>query len=429
MRLDEQRKVRTLNLPRRTVLLGGTTTYRDCAVAAGLLARPGALLNGPYVADYEREFASRLGVGRAFSFASGRVGLYGLLQAMGVGPGDEVLLQVPTHIVVANAVRYVGARPVFVDCSLDNYNMDFEEAERKISPRTKVLLVQHTFGIPADMDIALDIGRRHNIDVLEDCVHALGATYEGRPVGSFGRAAFYSTEETKTITSVMGGMATTDEEELARRLEEFQSRCSLPDARVVALYVLKFILFHALTEPHLYPYSRKLYEWTGEHQLAPEAVSEDEMEGKLPAGYEQRLSNAQALLAMRQLRRLDENVSHRRDVARQYVNALSPLGFRPPSVPEKADAAMIRYPVWVPDRALALEAALPGIEFGKWFSSVLEEAVSPTHGGYEMGSCPRAELAARHLVNLPTHERVSELDVERIRRVLAGLSGEGNGSS
>lgn len=407
--------------PRRVVMVGGTTSYADCALAAWLLLSPGSLVKGSCVDEYEEEFARQVGVAHALSFNSGRVGLYGLLQSMGVGSGDEVLLQVPTHIVVPNAIRYLGARPVFVDCRLDNYNMDLEEAERRISERTKVLLVQHTFGIPVDTDAALALARRHKIDVIEDCVHALGATYDGRSVGTFGRAAFYSTEETKTITSVMGGVVVTDDTELAQRMRQFQLQCSWPTTMVVVRYMLKFILYHVLTEPSLYPVARRIYELTGRRQLAPEAVSDEEKRGMPPHDYEQRLSNAQARMALRQLRRLDANVAQRRAVARQYAAVLSALGFDCPTPPEKSDPAMVRYPVWVPDRPQALRAAAHKIELGTWFTSVLEESVSPAHGGYEAGSCPRAEEAADHLVNLPTNGRVLREDIDRIQRVMAGL--------
>src|SRR5207248_6324325 len=109
-----------------------------------------------------------------------------------------------------NAIRYTGAKPVYVDCQLNTYNMDLKEAEQRITSRTRALVLQHTFGIPVDLDAALDLTRRYKLDLIEDCVHALGATYDGRQVGSFGRAAFFSTEETKTISTTMGGMAVTD---------------------------------------------------------------------------------------------------------------------------------------------------------------------------------------------------------------------------
>lgn len=409
---------RRTRLPRRVALLGGTTNLGDCLVALRYLANPARMVQGAAIGDYERAFAERIGVRYAHSFAAGRVGLFGVLQAFGVGPGDEVLLQVPTHIVVANAIRYTGARPVYVDCQLTDYNMDFAQAERQITSRTKVLLVQHTFGIPADLDAALALARRHNLRVIEDCVHSLGATYRGKAIGSFGDAAFFSTEETKTISTTMGGMVVTDDAELAAKIQAFQATCDQPSLMLTSRYLLKLVLYHVLTEPRLHRYARTIYEAVGERHPLPRPTTAEELRGERPPQYAQRLSNAQAALALRQLRRLDENLAHRRAVADAYRVRLAAAGFEPPQAPPDAEPAFVRYPVWVADRAKAQRAVAPHAVLGTWFTSVLEEATSPSAGAYESGSCPRAEAAAVHLVNLPTHPRVAAEDVEAISSAL-----------
>jgi perosamine synthetase len=399
---------------RRVALLGGTTTFADFLVAAGLMFNPFRIVRGPAIREYEEAFARRLCVRHAYSFSAGRVGFYALLRALGVGPGDEVLLQVPTHIVVSNAIRYTGARPVYVDCQPEDYNMDLDEAKKQITPRTKVLLLQHTFGIPADLERALALVREHRISLIEDCVHALGARYNGRPVGSYGRAAFFSTEETKTITSTMGGVVVTNDTDLAKRIEAFQATCAWPSPWLTARYMLKFILYYLLTEPHLHVYTRVLYELLGRRQPIPGATTSDEQRGARPSNYTRRLANAQAVIALRQLRRLDSNLAHRRMVADTYAERLSRYGFRLPQLPANAEAAFVRYPICVEDRVAAQRAAAPYTVLGIWFTSVLEEAQSPTFGDYQIGSCPTAEAVAQTLTNLPTHPRVSREDVELI---------------
>ena len=408
------RELRRKASTRRVALIGGTTTFEDCLIALRYLVHPRQLVDGESIAEFERAFAEQIGVRYAYSFCHGRVGLYGLLSGLGIGPGAEVLLQAPTHIVVANAIRYTGARPVYVDCRLDNYNMDLEQAEQRITPRTKALVLQHTFGLPVDLDVALDLTRRHGIYLIEDCVHALGATYDGRQVGSFGHAAFFSSEETKTISTTMGGMVVTDDPELAARVQEFQQSCARLSTWQTFRYVLKLALYHWMTEPHVHQYTRAIYEFLGKRNPLPQPTTDEEVYGRRPANYEQRLSNAQAALGLRQLRRLETNVAHRRAIAAAYSELLSAEGYKVPQAPAKAEPVYVRYPVWVEDPALAARVATRRATLGTWFSSVLEEADTPACGDYEMGSCPRAEEAAKHLINLPTNPRVNARDVEAI---------------
>jgi dTDP-4-amino-4,6-dideoxygalactose transaminase len=406
---------------RHLALLGGTTTVADCLVAIRYLVDPRQLTQGPALKAYERAFARQIGVRFAYSFSAGRIGLYGVLRALGVGPGDEVLLQVPTHIVVANAIRFTGARPVYVDCRLDSYNIDLEDAARKMTSRTKVLLLQHTFGIPVDLDAALALAREHKLDVIEDCVHSLGATFHGKPVGSFGRAAFFSTEETKTISTTMGGMLVTDDPDLATRMAAFQATCAWPPAALTVRYLLKLVMYHFLLHPAIHGSMRALYERLGDRHPLPRPLGQEEYRGLLPARYEQRLSNAQAALALRQLRRLESNLSHRREIAAAIDGWLRARGYETPQAPAAAAPVLLRYPVWVEDRAAAVAATRRYLVLGTWFRSVLEDSASPTYADYLAGSCPRAEAAAEHLVNLPTHPRVSAHDAEVIlSRVAAG---------
>jgi perosamine synthetase len=403
---------------RRVGLLGGTTTAGDCALAARLLIGNDGLVEGDSIRAYERTFAQFVGVGHAFSFAAARVGFYGLLRALGIGEGDEVLLQVPTHIVVANAISYTGARPVYVDCRLDTYNIDLEDAERLITPRTRALVLQHTFGIPADLSGAAELADRHELVLIEDCVHALGATFGGKQLGGFGRAAFFSTEETKTISTTMGGVVTTDDGELAADLARFQASCSPPPAGLVRRYLAKLISYHLLTEPHVHRYTRPLYELAGQRQPLPRPTTAEEIRGLRPPEYERRFSNAQAAIGLRQMERLEENLAHRRKVAAAYRERLAASGLRVPEWPAEAQPAFVRYPVWVEDREAAERKVRPHAVLGKWFTSVLEEATSPSVGRYEAGSCERAEAAACHLVNLPTHLRVTSDDIDAITAAL-----------
>jgi dTDP-4-amino-4,6-dideoxygalactose transaminase len=206
-------------------------------------------------------------------------------------------------------------------------------------------------------------------------------------------------------------MVVTDDPQLAARIEAFQAGCAWPAVSLVARYLLKLALYHVLTEPRLHRYSRAAYELVGRRHPLPRPTTPQELRGLQPANYALRLSNAQAAVALRQLRRLGQNLAHRRDIAEEARTRLAEFGVTPPQPPAAAEPAFVRYPVWVRDRARAVRLASPHAVLGTWFTSVLEEAASPTRGGYQPGSCTRAEAAARHLVNLPTHPRVTRRDV------------------
>jgi dTDP-4-amino-4,6-dideoxygalactose transaminase len=398
--------------------LGGTTTWGDCKTALGLLARPSRLVDGPTLEEYERAFAQAAGARETVSFAHGRVGLYCTLKVLGVGPGDEVIVPTPTHIVVPNAVRYVGATPVYADCHMDSYCVDVAHAETLVGPRTRAIIVQHTFGNVADLDAIETFAKRHGLEILEDCVHALGATYRGRPIGSNGRAAFFSTEETKTISTTMGGLAATNDPTVAKGLREHQRDAGPPPRDLVAQYLVKLVAYHLLTEPNVHRWPRRVYERRGRRNPLPGPTTAEERAGERPPGYLQRFSNAQAAVGLRQLRRLDTNIAHRRAIARRYDELLRdkmPAGVL---APPGAEPVLVRYPVRVPNRPHVVKALSDHLVVGEWFTSVLEESDTPEHGGYVAGSCPRAEEVSGHLVNLPTHPRVTVSDAERIAGAL-----------
>ena len=399
---------------RRVAQLGGTTSAGDAARALALAARPRRLIDGPAIERYEAALARAVGADAAIAFGAGRVALFEILRALGIGAGDEAIVPLPTHVVVTNAVKYTGATPVYVDCRPADFNIDPEAAAAATGPRTRAILVQHTFGIPADMERLLELSGERDVPLIEDCVHALGATWRGRPVGGLGRAGFFSTEETKIISTTMGGAATTSDPALAERVRAFERACPPPGRSLAARRLAKLAVYHVLTEPHLHVATRPAYELFGGRNPLPVPTSAEELAGERPEHYEERLSAGQAEIGLAQLGRLPENLAHRRRVAAEYESALGEMGFVAPVVADDAEPAWVRYPVRVADRAAAIRALRAHTVPGTWFTSVQEEAVRPTINGYVAGSCPCAEAAARELVNLPTHPRVGPKDVAAI---------------
>ena len=168
------------------------------------------------------KFSSRQ-TGDRFYFFKGRVALYAILKSMGITTGDEIILPGFTCVVVANAILYLGARPVYVDIDPSTYNIDAEKIGEKITDKTKAIIAQHTFGIPADMNKITAIAKENSLYVIEDSCHAVGSRYMGREVGTFGDAAFFSSQWSKPLTTGLGGWAVINNGLLLQNMESRMS--------------------------------------------------------------------------------------------------------------------------------------------------------------------------------------------------------------
>ena len=175
----------------------------------------------------EEKFKKYLGVKAAYSFNSGRSALMAILQALELESGSEVLLQAFTCNAAANPIIWSGLAPVYVDCD-QNYNLSVDDLKKKITPKSKVVMIQHTFGLPADIDAIQKVCEENNLILIEDCAHSLGAEYKGKRVGTFGKAAFFSFSRDKIISCVYGGMATANDENLAKKIADFQKKAGDP---------------------------------------------------------------------------------------------------------------------------------------------------------------------------------------------------------
>ena len=171
---------------------------------------------GRFVRDFEEAFAAAVGCRYGVACSSGTTALHLALAALGLGPGDEVIIPTFTMIATANAVRYTGAMPALVDAERETWNLDPAELAARITPRTRGILVVHTYGHPADLGPILDVAERRGLWVVEDAAEAHGARYRDRPAGSLGRAASFSFYANKIITTGEGGMVTTNDGEVAR---------------------------------------------------------------------------------------------------------------------------------------------------------------------------------------------------------------------
>jgi perosamine synthetase len=179
---------------------------------------------GAFVDRFEHDFATYIGCEHAASVCNGTVALHLALLALGVGPGDEVIVPTFTYVASVNAIAYVGATPVFVDSRPDSWQLDPEDIARKISPRTRVIMAVHLYGQPAAMDSIVAIARGHRVAIVEDCAEAIGSRIAGRHAGTFGDIATWSFFGNKTITTGEGGMVTTNRPELDAQMRKLKGQ-------------------------------------------------------------------------------------------------------------------------------------------------------------------------------------------------------------
>ena len=186
---------------------------------------------GEYIDRFEAAFAGFCGVNHGIACCNGTAALHVALLAAGVGPGDEVIVPTLTFVATANAVAYCGARPVFVDSEPETWNLDPQQIEERITPRTRAIIAVHLYGHPADMDPILEIAQRHGLVVIEDAAEAHGATYKERRAGSIGHLAAFSFYGNKIITTGEGGMVTTQDTALAKKVRLLRGQGMAPERR------------------------------------------------------------------------------------------------------------------------------------------------------------------------------------------------------
>jgi len=234
---------------------------------------------GRFIEEFESSFARYIGVKYGVATSNGTTALHLALVALGIGPGDEVIVPDLTFAATINAVIYTGAKPVIVDINPDYWSIDPEKLEKAITPRTKAVMPVHLYGHPCDMDAIMGIASEHNLYVVEDAAEAHGAEYKGRKVGSFGHISCFSFYGNKIITTGEGGMCLTNDEELAERIRVLRDHGMNP---------------------------RRRY-W---HDVI---------------GFNYRMTNLQAAIGAAQLGKIERFIKRKREIAKVYAEELSSI--------------------------------------------------------------------------------------------------------
>ena len=329
---------------------------------------------GSFIAEFEEKFAQYCGVQCGVATSSGTSALHLALTALGIGPGDEVIVPSLTFVATANAVRYAQAKPVFVDSDRYYWCLDPEKLEAKIARNTKAIIPVHLYGHPCDMDAITDCARKHGLHVIEDAAEALGAEYEGKRIGSFGDIACFSLYGNKMITTGEGGMCLTNNSELAARMKLLRDQAMNPSRRY----------------------------W---HDCI---------------GFNYRMTNMQAGIGVAQLGKLDQFIEKKRTIARWYEEGLRELArkgcikLHPEVAWAKGTYSMYSIVVedgFVSRDELARRLEEVGVETRPFFHPM--HTLPPYRDGEIL---PVSEEIAARGINLPSGVGLTREDVEMIAR-------------
>ncbi len=407
-----------------SISLSPNTENDDVLLALKLLFQPWVWVKEKEIYQLEEEFKRYLGVKYAISFNSGRSAFLAILESLDLKKGDEILLQAFTCNAAVTPILWANLKPVFVDCDEKTFNVDLEDLKRILQQtqgkKPKVLMVQHTFGLPAEMDEILEICQKNKLILIEDCAHSLGAEYKGKKVGTFGKAGFFSFSRDKIISSVYGGLVVTDDEELAKKLMEYQNKIEYPSHFWIFQQLLHPVLMNWLILPTykiLGKYLLILFQWL---QILSKAVHWKEKKGRKPGYFPKRLPNALATLALNQFKKLEKFNRHREKIAKFYYNGLRDTNFELPPIFEDRKEIFLRFTVKHPKAGEIIKKAWQeNFLIGDWYDIVIApQGTELEKMHYKLGSCPKAEKLARETLNLPTHINISQKDAQKIMNIL-----------
>jgi perosamine synthetase len=344
---------------------------RECLESTWISSR------GEYIERFEREFAAICGAAHAVACNTGTAALHLAMLALGIGPGDEVIVPTLTYVASANAVRYTGATVRFVDSDPETWNLDPADVERKLGPRTRAIMAVHLYGQPAEMEPLIAMAQEHGVDLIEDAAEAHAASYRGRPVGALGTIGTFSFYGNKIITTGEGGMVVTDDAALAERATLFRGQGQAFDR----LYWFPVI------------------------------------------GYNYRMTNIEAAIGLAQLEELGVRLARRRDIAARYRSNLAGV----PGVVLQGRAAESRSANWLVGAVLPVRAAVErdavaallrgwGIETRPFFHPI---HTMPPYADIQAGRLPVAEELSARGICLPTWAGLTDEDTDRVSERLS----------
>lgn len=390
-------------------------TKTDLYIALGFFLLPWqwfSIKNGSYADRAEKALARYFNIESAFVFDSGRSALQHALTALGIKPGDKVLVQAYTCVVVINAIKHAGGIPVYVDIN-DDFNMNHEDLTKK-AVGTKILIIQHTFGTPADMERLLKIAKEYDLKTIEDCAHSMGVKYNGKLTGTFADIGMLSFGSDKVISCVRGGALITNKVELATRIKKIQNNLSEPSLlrtlqhlAHIPVFALGKTLYGVFVGKAIFIITKKL-------NIVNKIIYPQEKLCIVIDKDMTYLANSLAKILCVQITNIDKTNAHRKKIAQLYRQHITSNSIKHP--PHSDTSIFLRYTILTKNpKGLHTYMKKHNVILGNWYDSVVApKDIDMTCTDYTEGTCTNAEKLALQSVNLPTNRFVREKDAQKI---------------
>jgi len=363
---------------------------------------------------YRTDLADFLGINadRISLYWKGRVGLYAVLKAMGLGPGDEVILPAFTCVVVPNAILYTGATPVYVDINPNSLCCDVQSIEKAITPKTKAILIQNMLGLSYEVHEIGSLAKARGIYTIEDCTHGFGGKYQGQFNGLMSDAAFFSSQWNKPFSTGIGGMLVINHPALKEPLQKINATLEVPSFK--DRLVLSALIWARtyLLKGYTYWTLLRWYRWMSNKGWVVGSSSAEELAGTtMPEGYVKGMSPVQCRKGIKSLKSLQKAMLLRKNNAYKVHDWLVEHHKMCVPQPLMEDHAFLKYPLLVKDREAFIEKAEKArLPLGDWFISPLHPVKSSlVPWGLNIDDCPQARYISEHIVNLPLEGDLSRL--------------------
>lgn len=383
--------------------------------------RKGQLVQGPYVEAFEQEFARILGSGhvKTCSTEYGRTALYFILKALDLPKGSEIICPALTFWVVPEITRVAGLKPVFADIDPYTFTIDPAAIERAITPNTRAILPTHLYGLPCDMDPIMALAKKHNLKVIEDCAHSLGATYNGQMTGTFGDASFFSFQGFKPLNTFGGGLAWTRDADLMAKVAAMADAEELPSEKRVEGIIRSGLLQNFGIRPAGFTFTLFPIWWVSswldvkpEERLWEKVRSLDPM----PQHYRGKFSNVQAALGYEGLKNLPDFIERTRKHAKVFDQALGDIkGVTIPSIPKGRTHVYYQYCPYVPNyKRFVASCIRRGVDVAPMHVDQCTEMPLFDWKGPKSPGAAKAMTA----VQVPVYESLTDAQVDRIGKLV-----------